>query len=163
MRVFTSQDEIPPVSYGFQGAEGSLRVTMEIEGVPGSNPGATTPGPPSVNDVLFKAEGDGRVSVTFKRPWPEHPNGRVTIRCLSGEEESSAKFEPELWFHLPGAIVTLESPPGEPPNAVVPGKEVVLGRYVARNIPHDLRLTFKAVFSRDPVAPRTKAGVKPPR
>ena len=109
------------------------------------------------------AEGDGRLSVAIKRPWPEHPNGRVTIRCLSGAEESSADFEPELWFHEPGAIVTFESPMGEASGPVVEGKEVILGRYVARNIPRDIRVTFRAVFSRDPLAPRVKAGLKPPR
>ena len=134
-------------------------MTMEVEGSSTSTP----PAPASLNDVLFKADGDGRLSVASSGPWPEHPNGRVTIRCLSGGEESSAEFEPELWFHLPAAIVTFESPLGEPSNPVVEGKEVILGRYVARNIPRDIRLTFKAVFSRDPVPPRMKAGIKPPR
>jgi hypothetical protein len=158
-RVFSAEDEIPSISYAFEGGTGNLRVTMEIEGVAGSS----TPVPISLNDVLFKAEGQGRISVAFKRPWPEHPNGRVTIACFSGPEESSAVFEPELWFHQPGAIITFDSPLGEPSNPVVEGKEVVLARYVARNIPRELRLTFKAVFTKDPIAPRTKAGIKPPR
>jgi hypothetical protein len=157
-RVFTGEEEVPGISYGFDGGKGSVRVTMEVEGISGS-----TLVPTSLNDVLFKAEGQGRISVAFKRPWPEHPNGRVTIGCVSGLEESSAVFEPELWFHRPGAIITLESPLGEPSNPVVEGKEVVLARYVARNTPQELRLTFKAVFTKDPVAPRTKAGIKPPR
>jgi hypothetical protein len=157
-RVFTGEDEIPKISYGFDGGKGSVRVTMEVEGISGSTPVTT-----SLNDVLFKAEGQGRISVAFRRPWPEHPNGQVTIGCVSGSEDSSAVFEPELWFHQPGAIITLESPLGEPSNPVVEGKEVVLARYVARNISRDLRLTFKAVFTREPVAPRTKAGIKPPR
>jgi hypothetical protein len=157
-RVFTGEEEIPKISYAFDGGKGSVRVTMEVEGISGS-----MPVPTSLNDVLFKAEGQGRISVGFKRPWPEHPNGRVTISCVSGSEESSAEFEPELWFHQPGAIVTLDSPLSEPSNPVVEGKEVVLARYVARNIAHDLRLTFKAVFTKVPVAPRTKAGIKPPR
>lgn len=132
---------------------------MVLEGVAASN--STTP--ISLNDVLFHVEGGGQISATFKRPWPEHPNGRVTIRCLSGQEESSAEFEPELWFHFPAAIVTFESPVGEASTPVVDGKEIVLGRYVARNIPRDIRLTIKAVFSREPVAPRTRAGLKPNR
>jgi hypothetical protein len=159
MRVFSSEDEIATTSYAFDGARGSVRVTMETEGTSSS----TAPAPPTINDVLFKADGDGRLSIAIKRPWPEHPNGRVTIRCLSGEEASSADFEPELWFHVPGAIVTFESPLGEASNPVVEGKEVILGRYVARNIPKDIRVTFKAVFSREPIAPRVKAGIKPPR
>ena len=163
MRVFSGGDEVPPTSYGFEGAKGSVRVTMEFGGVPGPTSSHLPAPPASLNDVLFQAEGNGRLTVTIKRPWPEHPNGRVTIRCLSGQEESTAEFEPELWFHLPGAIVTFETPLGEPSNPVVEGKEVVLGRYVARNIPQDIRLTFKAVFTRDPITPRTKAGVKPPR
>ena len=158
-RVFTGEDEIPSIAYAFEGGKGSVRVTMEVEGISGS----AAPVPPSLNDVLFKAEGQGRISVAVKRPWPEHPNGRVTIRCVSGSEESAAEFEPELWFHLPGAIITLESPLGDPSNPVVEGKEVVLARYVARNIPRDIRLTFKAVFTRKPAIPRTKAGMKPPR
>ncbi len=132
---------------------------MEIEGASDSK----TTIPLSINDVLFKAEGDGRLTVSFKRPWPGHENGRVMIRCFSGEEESSADFEPELWFHHPTGIITVESPLVEPTNPVVEGKEVILARYVARNLPHDIRLNFKAVFSREPVPPRVKAGMKPPR
>jgi hypothetical protein len=161
MRVFSGEEETPTASYLFEGARGSVRVTMEIEGNSAPNP--AHPMPLSTNDVLFKAVGDGRLSVAFKRPSPEHPNGRVTIRCLSGDEDSSAEFEPELWYHLPGAIVTFEPSVGDSNEPVVIGKEVVLGRYVARNLPRDIRLTFKAVFTRDPVAPRTKAGLKPPR
>lgn len=163
MRVFSSGDEVPSASYAFEGAKGSVRVTMEIGGTSGATSNDPPTAPTSLNDVLFQAEGDGRLTVSIKRPWPEHPNGRVAIRYLSGREESTAEFEPELWFHLPGAIVTFESPLGESSNPVVEGKEVVLGRYVARNIPHDLRVTFKATFTKDPVAPRTKAGVRPPR
>ncbi len=148
---------MPSSAYAFEGSRGSVRVTMEIEGT--SDP--KTQIPPFVNDVLFKAEGDGRLTISFKKPWPEHENGRITIRCLSGEEESSAEFEPELWFHHPGAIITIESPLGEPTNPVVEGKEVILARYVARNISHDIRLNFKAVFSREAVPPRVKAGMKP--
>ena len=91
--------------------------------------------------------------MSFKRPSPEHPNGRVTIRCESGSKVSDADFEPELWYHQPGAIVTFESSLGDDANRVVEGKEVVLGRYVARNIPRDIGLSFKAVFTKDPVAP----------
>jgi hypothetical protein len=160
-RVFSGEDETPAATYAFEGARGSVRVTMEIEGTSGANPGR--PLPPSLNDVLFKAEGDGRLTVVFKRPGPGLPNGRVTIHCLSGGEESSAELEPELWYHLPGAIVTFEPAAGDPKDQVVAGKEVVLGRYVARNLPRDIRLTFKAVFTKDPVAPRTKAGLKAPR
>ena len=157
MRVFSAEEEIPSSTYTFQGAQGSVRVTMEIEGTSPS----TVPTPPVLNDVLFHAVGDGIVSVTFKRPWPGHDNGQVTIRCLSGEEESTASFEPELWFHQPAAIVTFESPVGEPSNPAVEGKEIVLARYVARNIPKDVRLTFKATFTRQPITPRIRAGLKP--
>jgi hypothetical protein len=159
--VFSGDAETPGTAYEFKGASGSVRVTMEVEGasapVAANPPHAEIPPPPKLNDVLFKAEGDGQISVAFKRPSPEHPNGRVTIACLSGGEESSAEFEPELWYHLPGAIVTLEPTGVEPKDQAVLGKEIVLGRYVARNIPTDIRLTFKAIFTRDPVAPRTKA------
>ena len=157
LKVFNGQDDPPGASLAFQGAVGSVRVTMEIEGAAGP-PGMVSP-PPSVNDVLFKAEGDGRISVDFRPPWPDHPHGRVTIRCLSGGEESSADFEPELWYHLPGAIVSIEPTPGEATDAVMPGKEAVIGRYVARNVPRDVRLTFKAVFTSEPIPPRTKASL----
>jgi hypothetical protein len=160
LKVFTGQDDPPGASLTFQGAVGSVRVTMEIEGASGPL-GMVSP-PQSLNDVLFKAEGDGRISVDFRRPWPDHPNGRVTIRCLSGGEESSADFEPELWYHLPGAIVTVEPTPSDAADPVVPGKEALIGRYVARNVPRDVRLTFKAVFTAEPLLPRTKAGLKPP-
>ena len=155
-RVFSGADETPGASYLFAGASGSVRVTMEVEGT-------TASAVPTVNDVLFRAQGDGRISVAFKRPWPGHPDGRVTIACRSGEEESSSEFEPELWYHKPGAIVTFEPPGPEPIEPVAAGKEIVLGRYVARNVPRDVRVSFKAVFAREPVAPRTKAGAKPPR
>lgn len=160
LRVFSGSEETPGTAYTFEGARGSVRVTMEVEGA--SGPGQANP-PPRTNDVLFKAEGDGRISIEFKRPWPEHPNGRVTIRCLSGDEESSATFEPELWYHIPGAIVTIEPPGIEPNDSAAPGKEIILGRYVARNIPKDIRLNFKAVFTKEPLAPRTKAAPRPPR
>ena len=159
--VFLGSAETPGAAYEFEGASGSVRVTMEVDGPSGPNP--DRPAVPIVNDVLFKAEGDGRISVAFKRPTPDLPNGRVTIRCVSGDEESSAIFEPELWYHQPEAIVTLEATPPEAKERAVAGKEIVLGRYVARNIPRDIRLTFKAVFTREPVAPRTKAAPRPPR
>jgi hypothetical protein len=136
-------------------------VTIELEGSTRTPP--KTPPPPAINDVLFKAEGQGRIAVAFERPRPEHPSGRVTITCLSGGEESSAIFEPELWYHLPGAIVTFEPTTGEPAESAAPGKEIVLGRYVARNVPQDLRLTFKAIFTREPLAPRTKVEPRAPR
>ena len=154
LHVFSAEDEPTPSSYPFSGARGSVRVTMEVEGA--SAPVAGQPAPPTINDVLFQAEGSGQVSVHFRRPTPDHPNGQVEIRCLSGREESTAKFEPELWYHLPGAIVTFEPAPPDATGAVIPGREVVLGRYVARNLPRDLRLTFKAVFTAEPLAPRTK-------
>lgn len=159
-RVFSGSDETPGLAHTFVGAPGTVRVTMEVDGASASEAGQASPS--SLNDVLFKAEGDGRIVVEFKRPSPGHPEGRVTIRCLSGGEESSAVFEPTLWYHLSGAIVTFE-PPAADFGPVAPGKEVVLGRYVARNVPRDVRLTFKAVFSKDPVAPRTQVGVRPNR
>src|SRR5258707_706217 len=36
MRVFSSQDETPSASYAFEGAKGSVRVTMEIGSIPGT-------------------------------------------------------------------------------------------------------------------------------
>jgi hypothetical protein len=159
LRVFLGEEETPGTAYEFEGAQGSVRVTMEVDGA--SAPNAANPPLPPLNDVLFKAEGSGRISVAFNRPSPEHPNGRVTIRCVSGDEDCSAKFEPELWYHLPGAIVTFEPPSADSKDPAVLGKEVVLGRYVARNLPKDIRLTFKAVFTREPVAPRTKAEPRP--
>ena len=106
MLVFPGEAETPGAVYDFQGGPGSVRVTMEVEGTSGAN--AANPAAPTIKDVLFKAEGDGRISVAFMRPSPEHPNGQVTIRCVLGDEDCSAKYEPELWYHLPGAIVTLE-------------------------------------------------------
>ncbi len=157
-RVFSGSDETPGLTHTFGGAPGSVRVTMEVDGA--SAPEGGHAALASLNDVLFKAQGDGRIVVEFKRPSTGHPEGRVTIRSLSGGEESSAVFEPTLWYHLSGAIVTFE-PPAADTGPVAPGKEVILGRYVARNVPRDVRLTFKAVFSKDPVAPRTQVGVRP--
>jgi hypothetical protein len=156
-RVFSSEEEIPTTFSSFDGAKGSVRVTLEIEG----NSKSSRPTPMSINDVLFKAVGEGRISLAIKRPWPEHPNGRVTIGCCSGTEESSAEFEPELWFDKPGAIVTFESVGSDSASLTGEGKEIVLGRYVARNVPQDIRLTLKAMFTREPVTPRTNAGMKP--
>lgn len=157
VRAFPADEEIPPIGFAFEGAPGNVRVTMEIERT------SASPAAPTVNDVLFRASGSGRISVGFRRAWPGHDEGRATIRCRSGEEESEAVFEPELWFRHPSAIVTFESPLGEPSNPVAEGREIVLGRYVARNLPVDIRLTLKAVFSKDPIAPRVKAGPRPPR
>jgi hypothetical protein len=156
-RVFSSEEEIPTIFSTFDGAKGSVRVTLEIEGTSKSS----KPTPLFINDVLFKAIGEGRISLAIKRPWPDHPNGRVTICCCSGAEESSAQFEPELWFDKPGAIVSFESVGGDSTSLVGEGKEIVLGRYVARNVPQDIRLTLKAIFSKEPVSPRTNAGMKP--
>ncbi len=156
-RVFSAEEEIPTSFSTFEGASGSVRVTLEIDG---TNPSGH-PTRISLNDVLFKAVGEGRISLTIKRPWTEHPNGRVTISCRSAGEESSADFEPELWFHKSGAIVTFESVGGEASSPVGEGREVVLSRYIARNLPHDIRMTLKANFSKTPVPPRTNAGPKP--
>jgi hypothetical protein len=158
-RFFSSEEEIPSTYSTFEGATGSVRVTLEVQ----ESSSNGEPAPHSLNDVLFKAVGDGRICLTIKRPWPEHPNGRVTIACRSGGEESSADFEPELWFHKPGAIVTFESVGGESSSPVGEGTEVILGRYVARNLPHDIRVTLKAMFSKKPTPPRTNAGPKPVR
>ncbi len=155
-RVFSNDEEIPSLVSTFEGGRGSVRVTLEVEG-PSNN------GKPSlsVNDVLFRAVGTGRISLAIQRPFPDHPNGRVTIAGQSGTEESSAEFEPALWFHQPGAIVTFESVGGESSTVISEGKEIILGRYIARNIPHDIRVTLKAMFSTNPVPPRTNAGPKP--
>ena len=152
--VFQGRTRLPARFMNSRGP-GSVRVTMEVEGTSGATRRSRPP--PTIKDVLFKAEGDGRISVEFMRPWPEHPNGQVTIRCISGDEDSSANYEPELWYHIPGAIVTLESAGRDQNEQATHGKEIVLGRYVSRNIPKDIRLSFKAVFTKEPVAPRTKA------
>ena len=86
----------------------------------------------------------------------------MTLRCRSGGEESEALYEPAIWLAHPSAIVTFEPVGADPANPVAEGREVILARYVARNLPSDIRLTLKAVFSEEPVAPRVKAGVKPP-
>lgn len=159
-RVFSGEDETAAAStFPFEGATGSVRLTMEVAS--GGTPNA--PGVPTVNDVLFQAVGEGRIAIGFRRPTPGHPEGRVTIRCRSGDEESEAEFEPAIWLGHPSAIVTFEPVAADPANPVVEGREVVLARYVARNLPSDIRLTLAAVFSKDPIAPRVKAGAKPPR
>jgi hypothetical protein len=157
-RVFSSEEEVTS-SFPFEGASGSVRVTMEVE-KSSSSPGQATT---TVNDVLFRAVGDGRISIGFKKPSPGHHEGRVTIRCLSGGEESEADFEPETWLSHPSAIVTFEPIPADFAQPVVEGREIVLVRYLARNMPNDIRLTLKALFSKEPVAPRVKVGPRPPR
>lgn len=156
-RVYSADEELSPASFPFEGAAGYLRVTIEITTADGSSSAA-----PILLDVLFHAVGDGRISIGFRNPSPGHHEGRVTIRCVSGTEESEAEFEPEIWLSHPSAIVTFEPAPREPSTAVVEGREVVLARYVARNIPSDIRLTLKAVFSRNPIGPRVKPGARPP-
>jgi hypothetical protein len=155
-RVFSAEDEVPNTLAFFHGGTGSVRVTLEIDGSVSSSKSS----PISVNDVLFKAAGDGSIALTIKRPSVDHPKGLLTITCLSGTEESSAEFEPELWFEKPGAIVTFEPVGGENSVPISEGTEVILGRYVARNLPQDIRLTLKAMFSKKPVPPRTNAGLK---
>jgi hypothetical protein len=157
-RVFSSEEEVTS-SFPFEGASGSVRVTMEVEKT-SATPGQSTT---TLNDVLFHAVGDGRISISFKRPSPGHHEGRVTIRCSSGGEESEADFEPETWLSHPSAIVTFEPIPADFAHPVEEGREIVLVRYLARNMPNDIRLTLKALFSKEPVPPRVKAGPKPPR
>ncbi len=155
-RVFSGNDEVPPATFRFEGADGFVRLTMEVE-----SPASTATSPaPQINDVLFPVRGEGTLSVLFRRPTPEDHAGRVVIRCRIGESESTAEFEPTLWFGRPSAIVTFESRVGEPANAAEEGREVVLARYVARNAPSEIRLAFKAVFSKKPIGPRVKAGMK---
>jgi len=146
-RVFSGHDEVPPATFRFEGAGGYVRVTMEVESPVSANPAAA----PQVNDVVFPVRGEGTLTILFRRPTPEaHHAGRVLVRCRAGESESEAGFEPALWFGQPSAIVTFESGVGE----------VVLARYVARNAPSEIRLAFKAVFSKTPIASRVKAGTK---
>ncbi len=152
-RVFEEHEDVPPATFRFDGAEGYVRATMEVE--------SASPGGPQVNDVLFPAKGSGQLAIVIHRPTPGHLGGRVTIRCRTGEEESEAEFEPTLWFGRRTAIITFESRIGDAANPVAAGREVVLARYVARNAPTEIRLAFKAVFSRTPIEPRTKAGMKP--
>lgn len=156
-RVFPGNDEVPPASFRFEGAGGFVRATLEVESQAATGP---TPPPPTINDVVFPVRGEGTLSILFRRPTPEHHGGRVVVRCRAGGAESEAEFEPVLWFGQPSAIVTFESRVGEPSNAAAEGREVVLARYVARNAPSEIRLAFKAVFSKDPIGPRVKAGMK---
>ncbi|WP_435007772.1 hypothetical protein P12x_005037 [Tundrisphaera lichenicola] len=160
MRVFSASDDFA-TNFGFEGARGSVRVTMEIQRVDASK----EQGGPTINDVLFRAEGDGRISIIFHKPKPGQHDGRVTIRCESGGEESEAEFEPDLWMEHPTAIVTFDPPPTEPADTIAEDREIVLARYIARNMPQDIRLTLKAVFSKASVPPRVKAKAKakPPR
>jgi hypothetical protein len=129
---------------------------MEVEKT-SATPGQGTT---TVNDVLFRAVGDGKISISFRRPSPGHHEGKVLIRCSSGGEESEADFEPETWLSHPSAIVTFEPIPSDFAHPVEEGREVVLVRYLARNMPVDIRLTLKALFSKEPVEPRVKVGPK---
>ena len=155
-RVFTGGDEVPVASFPFEDSGGYIRATMEVESAASKDPAR----PPTTNDVIFPVKGDGVLSILFRRPKPGEHGGRVVIRCRSGEAESEAEFEPNLWFDRPSSIVTFESKVGEAMNTPGEGHEVVLARYVARNIPAEVRLAFKAVFSDRPIAPRVKAGLK---
>lgn len=158
--VFAAEDEVATATFGFDGAPGFLRLTLESE------PAAEGSGERErglIRDALFTASGSGRVVVTFRRPEaPDRPI-RATVRCLAGPEESTVEFAAELWSGRPGAIVTVESPLGEAGKRVEAGVEEVLARYVARNTPREVRLAIRATFGADPPPPRVKAGGKPPR
>ncbi len=154
-RTFAAGEPIAPASLAFEGGPGFVRVTLEVETVAGGD--RTT----SLNDVLFAAEGNGTITVEFRGPRSGHESGRVSVRCVSGAEESVADFEPGLWFGDPGASVGFESPIGKG-IMVKSGSEVVLARYHARSAGREVRLAVKAVFAGGPVAPRTQVGKKAP-
>ena len=155
-QVLSDANEVPQLETSFEGAPGHIRVTLEVEGqLPSGRTGTT-----SLNDVLFRASGDGRIVLTIKKPDPTHPRGEVQLLCQSAGEESLASFEPSLWFDKPSSIVVFEPTINDAGSAPVEGREMTLGRFVARNLPQDIRVTLKAVFSARAMPPRTNAGTR---
>ncbi len=143
-RTFEAGAEIPPATFPFEGSPGFVRVTVEAETSSGSARAS------SLNDVLFEAKGRGRIIVSFRKPWPGHDEGRVTVRCESGGEDSTAEFEPSLWFRDGGAAVAFQAhAPGEP-GPVADGAEVVLAHYAAKVGNRAVGLTIRATFAGQP-------------
>jgi hypothetical protein len=152
-----TRSKVAPLGFEFSGMRGYVRVTMEIEGT-ADNP------EPFLHDALFLARDEGRLTVAFREPWPDHPRGRVSIRCEAGGEDSTVDYEPELWFGRPDVAVEIEDPIGTAGAKVSEGEDVVLARVVATSRDaRPIRVTFKAAFSDRPIKPRVKAGVRPPR
>ncbi|WP_435017666.1 hypothetical protein TA3x_005284 [Tundrisphaera sp. TA3] len=149
--------QIAPIGFVLDGVRGYIRATMEIEGT-ADNP------EPFLHDALFLANGEGRLSIAIREPWPDHPRGRVSIRCEAGGEDSTVDYEPELWFGRPDVAIAIEDPIGPAGVKVSEGDDVVLARIVAESPgARPIRVTFKAAFSDRPIKPRVKAGVRPPR
>lgn len=148
-----------PIEFALQDAPGHLRVTLELDGT-GDAPA------PFVHDALFLLKGDGRLRLSFRPPWPDHPNGQVAIRVEGQGTESTLVYEPQLWFDRPGAsvAVTVQVPEngGSP---VAAGAEVRLAQVVA-TVPGAFRpmtATFTLAAGPEPIKPRVKAGVRAPR
>ena len=152
-RTFEAGSEIPPASFAFEGASGHVRITLEAEQA--SSDGRSRAS--SLNDALFRATGAGRIVVSFRKPWPGHDQGRVTVRCEEPRENSSAEFEPSLWFGDPGAIVAFASPLAGSVGPITPGAEVVLARYAAKVGSTAVSLTIKATFAAEPPPVRVQA------
>jgi len=148
-RTFEAGAEIPPASFAFEGAPGFVRTTLEAES---SSEGRVASA--SLNDALFRASGRGRLVVSFRKPWAGHDEGRVTVRCEGGSEDSSAEFEPALWSRDPGAVVAFEAPA---PGPITPGREAVLARWAAKLGSKAVGLTLKATFAATPPPVRLKA------
>ena len=150
VRTFEAGAAIPPASFAFEGASGFVRVTIEAEV---SSPGGRTS---ALNDVLFTARGAGRITLSFRKPWPGHDEGRVTVRCEAGSEDSTADFEPTLWFRDAGAVVAFEAPASASIGPVVEGSEVILARYAAKVGDRAVGLTVRATFAREPLPVRVQ-------
>ena len=70
-----------------------------------------------------------------------------------------------FWYGHPEAKVTVEAPNGDGPAEIKEGDDLLLARIVATAGPGqpDVSLAFKAAFAAEPIKPRVKAGVRPPR
>lgn len=157
--------DIGPIAFDFEGARGYIRATMKIlNGEPGASP--------FIHDALFLAKVEGRLSIAIRKPWPGHERGRVTIRCEGGGEDSSIEYEPELWYgNSRMTPVTIETADGAEPAHVKEGTELDLARIVAGPsstggktiVPGPLTVDFQVTFGAEPIKPRVKAGVRPPR
>ena len=145
---------VPPTQFSFEGAPGNVRLTVEVDG------GA---GPVMLNDILFRAEGSGTLSLTLRKPGPDQKVGRLTVDCRSGGEDSSAELDAGLWFADSDALVGVESRLTATPLRITEGTETILARYSAISAHRTIRMVWKAVFSNAPITPRVKAGMKPPR
>jgi len=155
-RTFGAGEEIPPASFPFDGGPGYVRITLEADRTAGDGQASAA----SLNDVLFRASGRGRIVVSFRKAWPGHDEGRVTVRCEGVGEDSSADFEPGLWSRDGSAPVAFSSPVPGPGGPFEPDTEIVLARYAAKLGSGAVALTVKATFSTHPPQVRVqgKAG-----